>query len=86
MCSILFRNYLPLLFNNNADVIAVSSSLIVIAAFFQLSDGTQVVGLGALRGMKDVKIPTIITLIAYWIIGLPMSYVFAFKFNAVVVA
>ena len=80
-CFILFRNYLPLLFNNNADVIAVSSSLIVIAAFFQLSDGTQVVGLGALRGMKDVKIPTIITLIAYWIIGLPMSYVFAFKFN-----
>ncbi len=80
-CFILFRNYLPLLFNNNADVIAVSSSLIVIAAFFQLSDGTQVVGLGALRGMKDVKIPTVITLIAYWVIGLPMSYVFAFKFN-----
>jgi MATE family multidrug resistance protein len=52
-----------------------------VAAFFQLSDGVQVVALGALRGIRDVKVPTIITLIAYWIIALPMSYVFAFKFN-----
>ncbi len=80
-CFILFRNYLPLLFNNDAQVISISSSLIVIAAFFQLSDGTQVVGLGALRGMKDVKIPTIITLFAYWVIGLPMSYIFAFPLH-----
>lgn len=79
VCFIAFRNYLPTIFNKDTEVIAMASSLLVIAAFFQLSDGTQVVGLGALRGVKDVKIPTVITLIAYWAIGLPMSYVFAFK-------
>ena len=39
-------------------------------------DGTQVVGLGILRGMGDVNIPTLITFIAYWIIGLPVGYLF----------
>ncbi|HVA99446.1 MAG TPA: MATE family efflux transporter, partial [Bacteroidia bacterium] len=78
---ILLRNILPIIFTNDPKVIAVSSSLLVIAAFFQLSDGIQVVGLGLLRGMKDVKIPTLITFIAYWAIGLPCSYVLAFKFG-----
>lgn len=78
-CFIVFRNFLPTLFSNESEVIGISSSLLVIAAFFQLSDGVQVVGLGALRGIKDVKIPTIITLVAYWMIGLPSSYIFAFK-------
>jgi len=81
ICFILFRNILPALFNNDIKVIGIASSLLIIAAFFQLSDGVQVVGLGALRGIKDVRIPTLITLIAYWGIGLPMSYIFAFKFN-----
>lgn len=80
-CFILFKNILPALFNKDAEVIGIASSLLVIAAFFQLSDGIQVVGLGALRGVKDVKLPTLITLIAYWGIGLPLSYTFAFKFN-----
>ncbi|MCW3083843.1 MAG: efflux family protein [Bacteroidetes bacterium] len=80
-CFILFRELLPTIFNKDPEVISIASSLIVIAAFFQLSDGTQVVGLGALRGVKDVKLPTLITLIAYWAIGLPMSYILAFKFN-----
>ena len=78
---ILFQHFLPTLFSKESNVISIATSLIVIAAFFQLSDGVQVVGLGALRGMKDVKIPTIITLIAYWAVGLPMSYVFGFKMN-----
>lgn len=55
------------------EVIAIASKLILVAAFFQLFDGMQVVVLGALRGMQDVKIPTIITFIAYWIIGFPVS-------------
>jgi MATE family multidrug resistance protein len=78
-CFILFRNILPGLFNKDPEVISIAASLLIIAAFFQLSDGVQVVGLGALRGVKDVKTPTIIAIIAYWGIGLPMSYVFAFK-------
>lgn len=80
-CFVIFRNWLPVLFNQDPEVVSIASSLLIIAAFFQLSDGTQVVGLGALRGVKDVKIPTLITLLAYWAIGLPMSYVFAFKMN-----
>lgn len=50
-------------------VIKIASQLILIAAFFQLFDGLQVVILGALKGMQDVKIPTIITFFAYWVIG-----------------
>jgi MATE family multidrug resistance protein len=80
-CFILFKDWLPGLFTKDLNVIRIASSLLVIAAFFQLSDGIQVVGLGALRGMKDVKIPTVITLIAYWGIGLPMSYILGFKYN-----
>lgn len=78
---IVFQHFLPTLFSKESNVISIAASLIVIAAFFQLSDGVQVLGLGALRGIKDVKIPTIITLIAYWAIGLPMSYVFGFQMN-----
>jgi MATE family multidrug resistance protein len=56
-------------------VIKIASQLILIAAFFQLFDGLQVVILGALKGMQDVKIPTIITFVAYWVIGFSlMSY------------
>ena len=80
-CFILFRNVLPILFNKDPEVVAIASSLLIITAFFQLSDGIQVIGLGALRGVKDVKMPTLIALIAYWVIGLPTSYVFAFKLD-----
>jgi MATE family multidrug resistance protein len=80
-CLILFRNQLPLLFSIDQEVQQIAAKLIVIAAFFQLSDGTQVVGLGVLRGLKDTRIPTYITLVAYWIIGLPLCYLLAFKFN-----
>src|SRR5690606_28356061 len=45
-----------------------------LAAFFQISDGLQVVVLGALRGLQDVKVPTLITFVAYWLIGFPVSY------------
>ena len=81
ICIILFRDVLPSIFNQDRKVISIASSLLVIVAFFQLSDGVQSVGLGALRGIKDVRIPTLITLIAYWGIGLPMSYVFGFMLN-----
>lgn len=75
---ILGKNFLPALYIDDPDVIRLSASLLIVAAFFQLSDGIQVVGLGALRGMSDVKIPTIVTLIAYWVIGLPVGYILAF--------
>lgn len=59
---------------DNTEVIALAAQLLLVAAFFQISDGIQVVVLGALRGLQDVKIPTGITFIAYWVIGFPISY------------
>ncbi|WP_300462988.1 MATE family efflux transporter [Desulfobacula sp.] len=78
---ILFRFFLPTLYIAEQAVIDISASLLVIVAFFQISDGTQTVGLGILRGITDMKIPTLITLVAYWLIGLPSGYVLAFKVN-----
>ena len=75
---ILGRNFLPTLYVNDEVVISYASSLLVIAALFQLSDGTQAVGIGILRGLTDVKIPTAITFIAYWIVGLPVGYLLGF--------
>ena len=78
---ILFRNFLPTLYINDKTVISIASSLLVIAALFQLSDGIQAVGIGILRGLTDVKIPTFITFIAYWIVGLPVGYLLGFVFK-----
>jgi len=78
---IVFREFLPALYINDVSVIQMSATLLIIAGFFQLSDGIQVVGLGALRGMSDVKVPTIVTLVAYWVIGLPLGYILAFSFG-----
>ena len=74
-----FKQVLPTLYVDEVPVIELAASLLVIAAFFQLSDGIQAVGLGILRGMADVKVPTLITLIAYWGVGLPIAYVLAFS-------
>ncbi len=68
------NQYLPWLYTSDRAVISVAAQLLIIAGFFQLFDGTQVVGLGILRGIGDVKIPTFITFIAYWIIGIPVGY------------
>jgi len=80
---IIFHQLLPPLFldmNNqtqlldNTDVVTIAAKLLLVAAIFQISDGIQVVVLGALRGLQDVKIPMYITFVAYWIIGFPISY------------
>nr|WP_299345871.1 MATE family efflux transporter [Allomuricauda sp.] len=61
---------------DNTEVIIIAAKLLLIAAFFQISDGIQVVVLGALRGLQDVRIPTFITFIAYWLVGFPICYYF----------
>lgn len=78
-CGLFFivgRNILPTFFTKKEDVevIMLASKLLIIAALFQLSDGVQVVALGILRGIQDVKIPSLITFIAYWIITIPLGY------------
>jgi len=72
---------LPTFFSNDIYIIELSSSLLIIAGLFQLFDGLQVTQLGILRGLEDVKIPTIITLIGYWIICLPLAYLLGIHYN-----
>jgi MATE family multidrug resistance protein len=79
LCGIIFilgRNILPTFFTKpeEVEVIMLASKLMIIAALFQLSDGIQVTALGMLRGLQDVKIPSIITFIAYWLITIPLGY------------
>lgn len=83
LCFVIFNNLLPEIyldvkdvenFADNTEVIGIAAKLLIIAALFQISDGIQVVVLGALRGLQDVKIPTVITFFAYWVIGFPISY------------
>lgn len=78
---VVFRNFLPMLYINDETVISIASSLLIIAALFQLSDGVQAVGIGILRGLTDVKIPTAITFFAYWVVGLPTGYILGFNFG-----
>ncbi|MDG1572378.1 MATE family efflux transporter [Robiginitalea sp. M366] len=77
------RHWLPTLYLDLNDpvgradaleVTGLASTLLLVAAIFQISDGVQVVILGALRGLQDVRIPTLITFVAYWVIGFPVSY------------
>lgn len=76
-----FRHQLPTLFNDNGEVLQMAGLLLLFAAVFQISDSTQAIGAGLLRGIKDVKFPTILIAIAYWVIGLPLGYVLGFTFN-----
>ncbi len=73
---ILLKDILPWMFTDNLEVIGIASGLLVIVAIFQLSDGMQAVILGALRGLQDVNVPSILTFIAYWIIGFPVCIYF----------
>jgi MATE family multidrug resistance protein len=80
---IILHNVLPHFFLNmsnlsqtveNEEVILIASKLLLVAAIFQISDGIQVVVLGALRGLQDVKVPMYITFFAYWLVGFPISF------------
>jgi MATE family multidrug resistance protein len=72
------RNYLPFIFSTDEAVIAIAARLLIIAGFFQLFDGLQVIMLSVLRGLSDVNIPTLFALFSYVLIALPVSYLFAF--------
>lgn len=78
-----FHNQLPKIYvdyddaknlMDNQEVVSIASKLLIAAAIFQISDSVQVLVLGVLRGLQDVKIPTIITFISYWLIGFPISW------------
>lgn len=78
---VIFHKDLPYLFLNiensatvteSLEVVSVASTLLLIAAVFQISDGIQATVLGALRGLQDAKVPAIISFISYWVIGFPI--------------
>ncbi len=84
LCGVLFitfRYQLPTIYLDNQEVINLAAQLLIIASFFQLSDGIQLVLLGALRGMTDVKIPSILTFISYWLIAIPIGVTLAIVFE-----
>jgi multidrug resistance protein, MATE family len=67
-------DWIPYLYTNDPAVIALASSLFVYAALYQFSDAIQVACAGALRGYQDTRLPMLLTLVAYWAIGLPSGY------------
>lgn len=75
---IVFQNAIPHLYTSNEEVIHFAAGLLVIGGIFQISDGVQVVGLGVLRGLEDVRVPGLISLLAYWVVALPLGYFLGF--------
>lgn len=75
---VIFRHQIPLLFTQDPEVIAVSAQLLLIVALYQLPDGLQVVSLGALRGISDVKRPMVYAIISYIGLNIPIGYLCGF--------
>ncbi|PKQ70081.1 MATE family efflux transporter [Raineya orbicola] len=77
-CSLILQgfgeNIIALYKNNSLAVMEIAKGLLFIFIFYLLADGVQAVGVGILRGIGDVNIPTMITLFAYWIVGIPASF------------
>jgi MATE family multidrug resistance protein len=66
------------LYTHDAGVIALAAQLMLLAGLFQFSDGIQVTSNGTLRGLKDTRVPMVITLFAYWMVGMPVGWWLAF--------
>lgn len=62
-------------------VLAVAVTLIPLAGVFQVFDGLQVVSIGVLRGVGDTRAPMIVNVLGFWLVGLPISLVLAFRFG-----
>jgi MATE family multidrug resistance protein len=66
------------IFVAEADVIAIAGLMFLVIGLMQVFDGVQSVSLGALRGMLDSRWPTNVSLVAYWLVALPLSWVLGF--------
>jgi MATE family multidrug resistance protein len=78
---IIFNEKIAAEFIQDADVVHTAAQLLIIAGFFQIFDGAQAVSAGLLRGLEDVKIPTIYITITYWVLAIPLGYYLAFTCN-----
>jgi multidrug resistance protein, MATE family len=70
----IFPQFLIGLYTKDVEVVPIASVLLLLGGIFQISDGLQATALGILRGISDVNFPTLITLFAYWVVGLPIGY------------
>lgn len=75
---LLLRNYIPMIFNTDPEVVRLAGILLIFVALFQIPDGLQSVSIGILRGIQDVKIIMLIAFVSYILISLPIGYVCAF--------
>lgn len=75
--TVTLREHIATLYNNNPEVVALASHLMLLAAVYQISDSIQVIGSGILRGYKDTRSIFFITFTAYWVLGLPAGYLLA---------
>lgn len=73
--------YLDLDLAANAPVVGYAVMFLALGGVFQVFDGVQVAAVGALRGLKDTRVPMFITLLAYWLVGMPVGLLFAFVFD-----
>jgi MATE family multidrug resistance protein len=78
ICFIVFKDYLPLLFNNEPEVVAIAVQLLIAAGIFQIFDGLQSVSMAALRGLADTVKPMFISFVSYIIVCLSVGYTLAF--------
>jgi MATE family multidrug resistance protein len=77
----LFPVRLLRVFTTDAQVLAIGSRLLTIAAAFQLFDGTQAVTTGVLRGIGDTRTPMVMNIVGHWVLGLPVGYALCFTFG-----
>lgn len=69
-----FPGLLVSMYTGDADIVPLAVQLLILAGIFQISDGLQVSGASALRGLKDTRFPMVVNLLAYWLIGLSTGY------------
>lgn len=74
---VLFKSFFISWFTTNVAITAICMQLIILLAIYQLSDYLQVTASNVLRGYKDTRSIFYITLVSYWIIGLPIGYILA---------
>jgi len=78
---IALRYVIPAFYVSESEVIELSAQLFIVAAIFRFRR-YSVTALGALRGLEDVKVPTLIALLSYWIVALPVGYLLGIVFES----
>ncbi|HAB31936.1 MAG TPA: MATE family efflux transporter [Cryomorphaceae bacterium] len=68
------REILPFAYTDDVEVVSAAAALLIVATVFQVSDGMQATALGALRGLQDVRMPTAISFVAYYVVALPLEW------------